>query len=770
MISIYFPNYIAFYKKEGKATHCMSNNSTIRAKAIHFTYRNEENGFSVVKAKLEKEQDKDKTSEKETIIVGPFPPDVTIGSNFIAKGNWKTHHKYGEQFQAKEVAVCEPTTKESIEEYLGSGVIKGIGPSIAKKIVNTFGDETLEILDKNPQKLMKVSGIGKNKLQDLLDSWKEKRAYKEVFMFFQSKGLPISFAQRVFSRYGLNAIDTVKRNPYILAKDIRGIGFLTADQVAKQMGFSGDHPHRLSAGLNHTLDKATDDGHCFLKKDELISKSTSLLSVENKDLLLTALENSIENMELKQEEDRIYLPRLQQAEVRLCQSLVDRITSSTKIKEITQNLVEELKSSPLFTSDNSGTQEAAYLSERQKQALELAAKSQLLIITGGPGCGKTTLVRKVVELYRKAGLRIKLAAPTGRAAQRLSEVCSHKASTIHRLLKYDPVSRKFKHDELEPLELDALIIDESSMIDLTLAMDLFLAIPTNARVIIVGDADQLPSVGPGRVLSELLEVKTIPRVQLNELFRRASDSPITHIAHEINTGKVPHIPQAEKTPTKQAYFVEAESSERVAELVETLAKERIPKAFKIPTKDITILTPMNQGIIGVNSLNQRLQNVIIKEETKKNYVMVGTEKYFLHDRVCQRVNNYNITSGGVFNGDQGEIIALDPSKRELTVKIWDAREVTYSENELKQLSLAYAITIHRSQGSEVPAVILVLHDSHKIMLERQLIYTGITRAKSLLIFVGSRSALKYATSTIRSIKRNTSLAMRLETLLPQHKP
>ncbi len=719
------------------------------------TFQNEDRSFTVLRVEVEK------TGVLATVI-GPLTSELGSGTNIVAHGRWETHPKFGKQFKARFITEQRPTTKEAIEKYLSSGSIKGLGPVLAKRIIDQFGEKTLEILDASPESLSEVPGIGKKKLLEIQTSWLEKRGAREVILFFQEHGISLALAQRIYRTYRERSIDVVKENPYILTREVWGIGFHTADKIARLLGIAEDSPLRLEAALLYTLKRASEDGHCFLPKGVLGAKTVSLLQLhsENESSMEEVLSKLIQSGEIVSRGESIYLSFLERAERLLAEEITERIAASPQAP-----ISEELISACAHrTYDVPGTSTTPpriiKLSSEQKQALQFAATHTITVITGGPGCGKTTVLQAVTNLFRSAGLSVKLAAPTGRAAQRLSEVCDVEASTIHRLLKFDPATRHFLFTKDDPLALDVLILDESSMIELTLAANLFEAIPKGARIVIVGDADQLPSVGPGRFLADLLTIPHLAVVRLQHLFRRGDESSITHIAHQVNSGVVPEIPSPDGTTKCDAYFLGISSAEEGALLVERLVCEQIPKKFGFGAKEITVLSPMNKGELGIISLNLRLQARLTPTDSTDSVLVQGNIAFRLGDRVCQRVNNYNITDGGVFNGDQGEIIGIDGVSQTLSVQLWDGRIIEYPRELLYQLDLAYALTIHRSQGSEVPVVVLVLHDSHSIILERQLLYTAITRAKRLLIIVGQRRALALAVKKTLGSRRYTALSER----------
>ncbi len=736
-------------KKHPQSSKRNKNQSELlKATVERITYRNDENSFGIVKVKKEGAGFLDPT----ITVAGTIPTTFHEGVTFVARGVWQTHPKFGLQFKAYSITETLPTEKESIIRYLSSGLIKGIGPKFAERIVDHFGESTLQIMETNPDRLTEVKGLGRAKAEEIKVIWTEKKEERETILFFNNYGISHALGSRIYKVYKSRTIETVKSNPYILCQQVWGIGFLTADKIARAIGIDEKSLDRLMAGILYTLIDAESDGHTYLPRDILLAKSGSLLVIGEAELLEEALEKALLEGIVTGFEDKMFSPQIFMAERKVADCVIQRVQNTRIAKTVPSWIVKDiLESGSLRNKD--GTR--LLLSEEQGQAVKLSAESSLLVITGGPGCGKTTVVRSIGALFKKAGFTIRLCAPTGRAAQRLQEVCDIEASTIHRLLKYDPIKKSFLHNEGDYLPFDVLIVDESSMIDIPLASSLLRAVSPETRLIFVGDKDQLPSVGPGLFFPDLLEITNIPIVTLTRLFRRSEESSINDIAHEINHGVVPNIPEPDGSGIRDAYFLPIRSSEEAGQLIERLVSEQIPKKFGIKTSDITVLSPMNQGELGIISLNRRLQSKLVPDSQGQPKVSVGQTEFRVGDRVCQRVNNYNIHEAGVFNGEQGTIYGLDTEQKAVYVKLWDGREITYLAENISQLDLAYALTIHRSQGSEVPVIILVLHDSHAIMLERQLIYTGVTRAKNLLIIVGTRSALQTATKRIKSSKRYT---------------
>lgn len=736
---------------ETKAQNRSNNNVEIfKGSVVRVSFRDMTSGFTIMKVCGD--------SNLETTVVGVVPKNIDSGSTILARGTWQTHPKFGKQFKVYSISEIEPTTSESIAKYLASSGVKGLGDVLAERIVEKFGDQTLSIIDNNPERLLEISGIGQNKLEQIIKTLEEKKNSRETYLFFINHGISSSLAQRICEAYGKKAVETVKENPYILAKSVWRIGFLTADKIAKSLGIKADAPERLKAGVVHTIRESTDSGHCYIPEDKCLEKSMKLLETDDYHAIKMAITGASLAGEIIIEDSKIYLPNLHQAELMLAKDIANRISKINRPEpNIPVQLVEAICLEPIPTADSG----LSKLSVQQQEAIKMAANRHLSVITGGPGCGKTTVLKAITKLFRKAGLRLKLTAPTGRASQRLAEVCDLSASTIHRLLKYDPATQDFVHNRYNPLEADAFIIDESSMIDIQLAESLFQAIPKNARIVIVGDSDQLPSVGPGTFLSDLLEMETTPQIKLNQIFRREEESLINHIAHKVNIGSAPQIPALTNNPKGEAFFVEAQNIEEAADKIEKLVTNFIPNNLNISADNISVLTPMNQGELGVIALNQRLQNKLVPQMQGMPWLKVGNLEFRLGDKICQRVNNYNIHTNGVFNGEQGIVVGIDPASQSITAKLWDDREVTYTKENLNQIDLAYATSIHRSQGTEVPVVVMAIHETHFIMLERQLVYTGITRAKKLLILVGTRKALEISCKSNKSRKRYSDLGRRV---------
>ncbi|MCB0343908.1 MAG: ATP-dependent RecD-like DNA helicase [Bdellovibrionales bacterium] len=722
------------------------------------TFQSPDSGFVVLK--VEPSSDFSSAEGGLLTVVGETSTEVHPGMCIVAAGDWQEHDKFGTQFRALSIKERLPHGRDAVIRYLAGSNIKGFGPATAERIVDMFGEDALRVIREEPERLLKIPGIGRKRLEDIRSAWGDKSRREEQELFFHDLELPRWIQKKLFQHYGARAVDVIQRDPYLLVKNIPGVGFKTADKIAQHLGIDHRSDQRIAAAIIHVLQKALDDGHCYVPSSRISPKAESLLGFADSDAFHEAVLRLTAEGQIVENDSRLYLPNIREAEQAVAADIAELVAGVAPSPQIPASILADICSKPLLLSDKS-----LRLSEAQAEAVKLAAERKLLVVTGGPGCGKTTVVRAIAKMFRTAGLVLKLAAPTGRAAQRLSEVCGMEASTIHRLLRFDPVHRSFVHNRDNKLEADVVIIDETSMVDLLLARSLLEALPKSARVLFVGDADQLPSVGPGLFLGDLLRVEQVPRIQLTTLFRRDEQSDITRIAHELNSGRTPNIPRPDGKTRGEAYFLAASDPMEAASLVERLVVEQIPKKFGIESSDVTVLSPMNQGDLGIEALNQRLQSRIVPDRPSLPRIKLRATEIRLGDRVVQRVNNYQLSTNGVFNGDQGVVVGIDPIERTATVQLWDGREVDYPADAVSELDLAYAITIHRSQGSEVPAVVLILHDSHYIMLERQLAYTAVTRAKKLLIVVGTKRALILAGKRTRSRKRFSSLVQEIQLAL-----
>ncbi len=719
----------------------------LRGVVRRVTFRNPENGYTVFQLTIDDSVD-------QVTVVGNFV-ETSVGSHVVVRGIYKEHPKFGRQLAAYTVTATQPETAEGLIAYLGSGIIKGVGEKTAERIIQALGTEAISIIHREPERLAAIQGVGPSKARLIIDTLSAQAGMGEVLRFLLTHHVSQNLAKKIHDHYGNRSVEILSRDPYILARasGIRGIGFLRADQIAMNLGLKKDSEQRIRAGLFYALEKALDEGHCFLSKEQLFQRAQMLLELGESIDLETPLHELVDEELCIEDNEAIYLRQLYQAEEFVASFVAARVGTPCK-KEIAPETVDRV-----LAQAEEGLQ--VHFSREQRDAVLAAATKSFLLITGGPGCGKTTIIRALAKLFKESRLRLALAAPTGRAAQRMAQVCELPASTIHRLLKFNPSDGQFVHGLHDPLPIDALIIDEASMIDLQLAEDLFAAVPPDARVILVGDKDQLPSVGPGRVFGDLLSLHELTTISLSQLFRRSGESSINAIAHAVNAGLVPEIPAPDGKTKADAYFLEKRDAAEAGLLVESLVADQIGKKFGFETKDISVLTPTNRGPLGTLALNQRLQAKLNPELDSEQEIMVGETIFRVGDRVCQRVNNYQIDPVGVFNGDVGQIFGVDRRTKTLLVEMWDGRLVKYNEAEMRQLALAYAVTVHRSQGSEIPCVVLTLHESHYALLERQLIYTAITRAKKLLIVVGSKRSLQIACKRASTAKRCTRLRERI---------
>ncbi len=702
-------------------------------------FANEENGWSVVRLEVPGRADL-------VTAVGRLL-EVQPGECLKLTGTWETDRKFGPQFRVSSYQSVLPATVTAIERYLGSGLIRGIGKVMASRLVAAFGAETLEVIDRYSARLEEVEGIGPKRSSLIRLAWVEQREIKEVMLFLAAHQVSTSHALRIWKTYGAEAIAVVRANPYRLATDIFGIGFKTADQIAANLGVPRDSPERAAAAAAHLLLEASGGGHLFLPRERLVREGTELLGVEAA-LLEAAVDRLGAGGQLViervagEEGAPIYLKALHTAEAGLAARLAKLAAAPAPPLEIdVERAVEWF-----------AAREKLELAAEQREAISRALTAKVLVITGGPGTGKTTLVRGVVTLLGKKRQRVLLAAPTGRAAKRLSEATGLEAKTVHRLLEFSPRVMGFERGADRPLECDLLIVDEASMLDAPLAHAIVAALPEAARLVLVGDVDQLPSVGPGCVLADLIRSGAVDVVRLTEIFRQARQSSIVLNAHRINHGEVPDWKGGEGS---DFFFIERNEPEAVVETVLELVGQRIPSRFGLdPMADVQVLTPMNRGLLGVANLNAALRELL---NPKGKEVVRGNRLLRLGDKVMQTRNNYELE---VFNGDLGRITAIDAEEHEVRVS-FDGRLVTYAFADLDELAPAYACSIHKSQGSEYPAVVLPIHTQHYVMLERNLVYTALTRARKLAVLVGQKRALAIAVGNARTRRRFTLLAERL---------
>jgi exodeoxyribonuclease V alpha subunit len=703
------------------------------------TFHNPDKGFAVLRVQA-------RGRRGLVTVVGNLPSAVA-GEYIEAVGVWVQDREHGEQFKADELRCTPPHTAEGIEKYLGSGLVKGIGPHFARKIVAVFGERTLEVIDESPAFLQEVKGIGPRRLQRIRESWHEQKAVRDIMVFLQSHGIGTARAVRVYKTYGDQAVELVRANPYRLATDIWGVGFQTADQLAGRLGIDRASPLRARAALRFVLQELSHEGHVGFPEVGVVERTAGLTDIP-REVLAAAVEAERQQGDLVREpggeEPWLYLKPLFLAELGVARCVHKLQEEDHPLPAIDVNAALQWVEKKMGLA----------LAQTQREAITQATKQKILVVTGGPGVGKSTIVRGILEVFAAKSMRCALCAPTGRAAKRLTETTGREAKTIHRLLEFDPSLGAFKRDHVKPLDLDLLVVDEASMVDVVLMYQLLKAVPPHACLVLVGDVDQLPSVGPGTVLADLIESKTLPVVRLTEIFRQAGQSWIVRAAHAVKHGELP-----ESAPPGQGdfYFVEANTPEVVVERIITMVRERIPAKFGLdPFRDVQVLTPMNRSQLGAEALNLRLQEVLNPHQSGPQVERFGW-KFRVGDKVLQTQNNYDKE---VFNGDVGRIIHIDETERELTVD-YDGKRVIYDFGELDEISLAYAMTIHKAQGSEYLAVVIPLHTQHFMMLQRNLLYTGVTRGRKLVVVVGSRKALEMAVQRQDTSRRCSALSRRL---------
>ncbi len=803
----------------------------LRGVIERITFHNEENGYTVAKLSPENPTSQLPHWQKEAAVVGTMV-SVVEGEAVELRGQWGTHPQYGKQFLVSDMRSVLPATVAGIEKFLGSGLIKGVGPVTAKRIVDHFGAETLEVIDNQPQRLAEVGGVGRKRVRMINAGWAEKKAVKEVMIFLQGHGVNTGLAGKIYKRYGDSAIETVQRNPYRLSEDIYGIGFLTADRIGRALGVVEDAPQRVAAGVEYALNRARDEGHVYLPSGELIGKADELLNVGKEKVsagllhlkggdriklasgpgeeaealhwavagiyepsssqpmpLLPADHRAGEKPTAEQTEalleggQAVYLTPMYYGEVGVSNRL------SMMMREFRAAQWGGGRSSSALASFQGADWERRFaqleeragyesgrvrLVTRQREAVQTALTNRLTVLTGGPGTGKTTVVRTIIELCEDAGAKAILAAPTGRAAKRLSEATGRPAKTVHRLLQVQPAAgMSFKRNEESPLRGDLLIVDESSMLDLILMNHLLKAIPAEMSLLLVGDVDQLPSVGAGNVLRDVIAAiegtgdgpgsssqAYCDVVRLDRIFRQAAGSYIVENAHRINRGEMPVLTRSageESVEAEDFFLFRTEEPERAAQLCVELVQERIPRRFGIPPEDIQILSPMHRGSAGVKSLNGMIQQALNPPGPDRVERSSGDSIYRAGDRVMQMRNNYD---KDVFNGDMGYIKVVDPVEQQVAVEI-DGRSVGYDYSELDELVHAYAVSVHKSQGSEFPTVVIPLLTSHYMLLQRNLLYTAVTRAKRLVVLVGQLKAIGMAVRNDMVAQRYSGLSERL---------
>ncbi len=748
---------------------------TLEGTLERLTFQNEENGYTVAKLIP-------KGKSYEVTVIGTLT-GVNPGESVRLRGVWSTHPQYGRQFEVREYTVQLPATVEGIRKYLGSGLIKGIGPVNAGRIVDYFGLKTLDVIETDVNRLREVPGVGAKRTAQIARAWEEQKHIKEIMIFLQSHGVSTGLAVKIYKQYADQALAVVRNDPYRLAKDIYGIGFKTADKIAQKMGFAVDAPERLQAGLRYALGTFSDDGHCFAPRDDLLTTAAELLEVsreacepqldalvqvgelvaESGELRITNYELRVANHESSSEiqnqkskiEQAIYLPPFLYAETAVANKLRQLQASSRDRLAVFRDVEWNKVFDWLEERAASSLAPPIHLAEQQQAAVRMALMEKVSILTGGPGTGKTTITRSIIQLLRAKRCSVLLCAPTGRAAKRLSEATGLEAKTIHRLLEVKPAEGfRFARDQDNPLDADMVIVDETSMVDILLMNHLLKAVEAGSHLLLVGDVDQLPSVGAGNVLRDLIASGIIPVTRLDTIFRQAEDSYIIVNAHRINRGEMPVC----NGPARDFFLFAADDAECAADLVLDIVAQRIPAKFGYDAdRDIQVLSPMHRGAAGVGELNRRLQERLNPPDARKAESMHGARVFRVGDRVMQIRNDYDRQ---VFNGDMGRVTALDLEEHMLTVN-FDGALVGYEFTQLDELVHAYAVSIHKSQGSEFPVVVIPILTQHYMMLQRNLLYTGVTRAAKLVVLVGNQRAIAIAVHNDKIAQRNTRLTERL---------
>lgn len=705
------------------------------------SFHSAQSGFCVLRVKVR--------GQRDLVTIIGSAPSVTPGEYLECQGRWVNDRQHGLQFKAEQLRCVPPSTLEGIERYLGSGIAKGIGPHFARTLVRAFGERVFDVIEDNPDALLSLPGIGPKRRERVTRAWAEQKVIREIMVFLQSHGVGTARAVRIFKTYGEEAIARVTENPYRLALDIHGIGFKTADAIARRLGIPGDSLIRAQAGVRHVLQEIAGEGHCAAHCDALAAKAATLLEipppvVEQAIVAELALENLVE--EPIEGRPALFLTPLQRAELGITASL-----RRLSLPPPPWGGIDAARALPWVES-----QTGIALSSSQHEAVVAAINGKVTIITGGPGVGKTTVVNSILRILAARGVEMRLCAPTGRAAKRLSESTGQEARTIHRLLEFDPQTRGFRRDHYSPLEAALVVVDECSMVDLVLMNQLLRAVPTQAALLLVGDVDQLPSVGPGAVLSDLIGSNAIPTVRLTEIFRQAAASRIIVNAHRINAGRMPEGPRR-AGPDSDFYLIPCAGAEQVQARLLRVVMERIPRRFGLdPVAEVQVLTPMNRGGLGARALNIALQERL-NPHAEPRVTRFGSS-YASGDKVIQLINDYDKE---VFNGDIGRIRSVDLEEGLVRVD-FDDRVVEYELGELDELALAYATTIHKSQGSEYPAVVIPLATQHYSLLERNLLYTAVTRGRRLVVLIAEPKALAMAVKRLGSTKRLTKLRERLQ--------
>jgi exodeoxyribonuclease V alpha subunit len=766
----------------------MGKQDQISGSVERITYYNAENGYSVIRLKPDSRgmlPFKYAGGFEALITVVGNLPEVQPGEWLKLTGKWTSHSKHGRQFQAEFCEQSLPATSEGIKRYLGSGMIRGVGKVMAERIVDRFGEETLDVIEERPQELLKVLGVGKKRVASITASWEQQRAIKDVMIFLQSHGVSTTLATKIYKQYGDTSLAVVQNTPYKLVTDVHGIGFKTADKIARALGLAADDPGRIEAGVAYTLNRMAEEGHVYMPQEDLEPEAADILGLET-----AKITNVIDTLEpddfikrekiqytvgseqytvhgeqdtvgsgtpqVVREERAVYLTPFYYSEIGVTKRVLRMINhpaSRIKGSKIKDKRLKGNGQSSIFNP------QSINLSDQQKQAVHTAVSHKVTILTGGPGTGKTTTLRTLLDLLDANRNSYALASPTGRAAKRLTEATGREAKTIHRLLEFKP-GEGFSRNEKNPLDVDMVIIDEASMLDLVLANNLLKAISPESHLLLVGDIDQLPSVGAGDVLGDLINSGRVPVIRLQAIFRQAANSLIIRNAHRINRGLLPETaPSTPNSPPADFYIFIKEDPEEAADLLVEIVKTRLPRKFRLhPLDDIQVLSPMYRGSVGVGNLNLRLQAALNPPENKKPERRLGGRTFRAGDKVMQTVNNYD---KNVYNGDIGRITAVDPLQQTMTINI-DGAPVLYDFLEADELVHAYAISVHKSQGAEYPCVVVPVLMQHYMMLQRNLLYTAVTRAKKLVILVGTRKAIAIAVKNNKTTERHTALDWRLQ--------